>query len=67
VDAEDDICAICQDPMEPGSNACSLNACDHRFHPGCINTWFQRDVHCPVCRHDIREPADDASSTSASG
>lgn len=64
VDAEDDICAICQDPMEPGSNACSLNACDHRFHPGCITTWFQRDVHCPVCRHDIREPADDAESTS---
>ena len=55
VDAEEDICAICQDAMEPGSEARNLTYCDHRFHPGCIDTWFQRDVHCPVCRHDIRE------------
>jgi hypothetical protein len=57
VDAEDDVCAICQDTMELGSNARALNACDHRFHVGCIDTWFQRNVHCPICRHDIREPA----------
>ncbi len=58
VDAEEEVCAICQDAMPRGSEARSLRACDHRFHVGCIDTWFQRDVRCPVCRHDIREPAD---------
>ncbi len=55
VDAEEEVCAICQDQMEPGSESRVIHHCDHRFHPGCIETWFQRDVHCPVCRHDIRE------------
>jgi hypothetical protein len=55
VDAEEEVCAICQDQMEPGSESRVIHYCDHRFHPGCIDTWFQRDVHCPVCRHDIRE------------
>ena len=54
---EDDTCAICQSDMAAGSEARSLVACDHQFHPGCIDTWFQRSVQCPVCRHDIREPA----------
>lgn len=57
VDAEEEMCAICQDSMPPGSVARSLNACDHRFHTGCIDTWFLRDVRCPTCRHDIRLPA----------
>lgn len=57
VDAQDEMCAICQDSMMAGSEARALNACDHRFHPGCIDTWFQRDVRCPTCRHDVREPA----------
>jgi len=55
VDAEEEICAICQDTMAAGSEARALR-CDHRFHPGCINTWFQRSVACPTCRHDIRVP-----------
>jgi hypothetical protein len=58
VDAEEDICAICQDTMALGSEARSLNACDHRFHVGCIDTWFQRNVYCPVCRHDVRDPVE---------
>jgi hypothetical protein len=54
VDAEEEVCAICQDSMEPGSESRVIHHCDHRFHPACIDTWFQRDVHCPVCRYDIR-------------
>lgn len=57
VDAEEDMCAICQDEMPPGSEALNLNACDHRFHEPCIRTWFATNVVCPVCRHDIREPS----------
>ena len=51
-----DICAICQDPFSSGSTQRMINACHHKFHTQCIDTWFQRNVHCPVCRHDIRDP-----------
>ena len=56
VDALEEVCAICQEAMQPGSEARVIQACDHRFHTGCIDTWFQRSVHCPTCRHDVREP-----------
>lgn len=55
VDSENDSCSICQDTMPSGTQVLSINACGHRFHPTCIETWFQRDVLCPNCRHDIRE------------
>jgi hypothetical protein len=51
----DDNCAICQDGFEVGNQRRSLNVCHHSFHAECIDTWFQENVHCPVCRHDIRE------------
>ena len=50
-----EICAICQDSIQVGTQVRSLDACDHLFHTGCIDTWFQSNVRCPVCRHDIRE------------
>lgn len=56
IDAEGEICSICQDHLPAGSHALTLVACDHRFHSDCINTWFTSHVQCPVCRHDIREP-----------
>jgi Ring finger domain len=52
---EENTCAICQDVMAEGSQIRTLNSCEHAFHMGCIDTWFQRHVNCPVCRHDIRE------------
>lgn len=57
VSDEDHSCAICQDTLTPEQEGRKLNACGHWFHRNCIDTWFDRDVHCPVCRHDIREPA----------
>lgn len=48
-------CSICQDSIQVGQNARKLNHCGHVFHEGCIDTWFGRNVHCPICRHDIRE------------
>lgn len=49
-------CAICQDTLAPEQEGRKLNACGHWFHRGCIDTWLGTNVHCPVCRHDIREP-----------
>jgi len=55
-DTEHD-CAICQDTLTSEQEGRKLNACGHWFHRSCIDTWLQGNVHCPVCRHDIREPA----------
>ena len=65
VTAENEMCPICQDSVAVGTNVRHLTACGHRFHTGCIDTWFTRNVHCPVCRHDIREadPAPTAATT----
>jgi hypothetical protein len=52
----DHACAICQDSLTEEQEGRKLNQCGHWFHKQCIDTWFERDVHCPVCRHDIREP-----------
>lgn len=61
--ATTDICAVCQDGFGIGNERRQLNACHHIFHRGCIDTWFQENVHCPVCRHDIREPATTGTTT----
>lgn len=47
-------CAICQDSIRINEMARRLNYCSHMFHRSCIDTWYQRNVNCPVCRHDIR-------------
>jgi hypothetical protein len=49
-----DNCSICQDSMEPGTMIRSINHCGHSFHRNCIDVWFQSNVRCPTCRHDIR-------------
>jgi hypothetical protein len=60
------VCAICQDGYEVGVERRSLNACHHAFHKSCIDVWFQENVHCPVCRHDIRVIATATATAEAS-
>jgi hypothetical protein len=48
-------CAICQDTLTADQEGRKLNTCGHWFHRSCIDTWLEGNVHCPVCRHDIRE------------
>lgn len=55
VSVGDEVCAVCQDTMALNSEARRLNACSHRFHKTCIDTWLANNVVCPNCRHDIRE------------
>jgi hypothetical protein len=52
---QDEICAICQDNFEANQEIRCLTYCRHSFHRDCIDTWFRGNVHCPTCRHDIRE------------
>lgn len=56
VSDEDYECSICRENLQPEQEARKLNACGHWFHKSCIDTWFQQNVHCPLCRHDIRVP-----------
>ena len=55
---QDDICAICQDDIDINQEIRQIDHCSHSFHRECIDTWFQGNVHCPTCRHDIREVTD---------
>jgi Ring finger domain len=50
-----DICTICQDNIEAQQQVRRIDYCNHYFHKDCVDQWFQRNVHCPTCRHDIRE------------
>jgi hypothetical protein len=50
----DDNCAICQDEINANQEVRRLHHCEHYFHRECIDVWFQQNVHCPTCRHDIR-------------
>ena len=49
----DTSCAICQE--DAGDSVWRRLHCNHYFHRGCVDPWFQRNTHCPVCRADIRE------------
>lgn len=51
----DQICSICQENYSAGQTTRKINFCNHLFHKDCVDPWFRSHVHCPVCRHDIRE------------
>lgn len=51
---DDNLCSICQENYTIGNELRVINHCSHIYHRGCIDRWFQSNVHCPLCRHDIR-------------
>jgi len=57
IDPPSDVtCTICQEHLSPTCTEWrTLLYCHHQFHRTCIDEWFRQNVHCPVCRHDIRE------------
>ncbi len=63
---EETTCAICQDAIPVNQMGRRLRSCNHTFHISCIDQWFARDVRCPTCRHDIREPATAATPATTS-
>lgn len=55
VEDEENNCSVCQDIFLSGDAIRHITHCEHNFHRTCIDPWFTRNVHCPVCRFDIRE------------
>lgn len=55
------VCSICQDNIGTNEMGRKLTHCGHTFHIRCIDTWFSRNVHCPICRHDIREQSEEVN------
>jgi len=63
VPTEESVCSVCQDTIVTTESARRLNFCNHTFHTRCIDTWLVQNVHCPMCRHDIRVGAPDAPTS----
>jgi hypothetical protein len=51
----DTVCPITQDRIRAGESILRIRHCGHAFRKNALLVWFNRNVRCPVCRHDIRE------------
>jgi hypothetical protein len=48
-------CPIGLEYFQPNDVVSQIIRCGHIFCTHEIQSWFQNNVHCPVCRYDIRE------------
>ena len=47
-------CPISQQDFSQNDVVTQIRHCGHIFYPDEINTWWERNVRCPVCRHDMQ-------------
>ena len=47
-------CPISQVDFSNNDMVVMLRSCRHIFFEDSIIRWFERNVYCPLCRHDIR-------------
>ena len=47
-------CPISQVDFSNNDTIIMIKHCRHIFSQNSILRWFERDVHCPLCRYDIR-------------
>lgn len=58
-------CPISQHDFSQNDIVTQIRSCGHIFYPNEINTWWERNVRCPVCRYDIREYQDTTRNNSS--
>ena len=49
-----DACPISLERFSNEDSVTQITSCGHIFNSEQLTTWFQSNVRCPVCRHDIR-------------
>ncbi|XP_008235118.2 PREDICTED: RING-H2 finger protein ATL64 [Prunus mume] len=47
-------CAVCLSEFEDEEQGRVLPKCNHTFHLECIDTWFQSQSNCPLCRAPVQ-------------
>lgn len=47
-------CPVSHDTFRNNSEITRICHCGHYFGREAIMTWFSMNVHCPICRYDIR-------------
>ena len=60
-----DRCPISHELFQDNDDVTQIIFCGHIFTPGEINTWFQRNSHCPVCRHNILSNTENTSNSNS--
>lgn len=55
LETEYESCSICMENFSSNSIVRKINNCGHIFHVDCVDTWFETNIRCPVCRIDLRE------------
>ena len=48
-------CPISHNEFTSNTEIIMINHCRHIFLPDQLLHWFQNNVRCPLCRHDIRD------------
>jgi hypothetical protein len=48
-------CPITLERFDETSSVTQILHCGHIFTPSGIESWFQSNVRCPVCRYDVRD------------
>ena len=51
-------CPITREAFTASDRVIQLRQCRHVFSADAGRQWFETNVRCPVCRHDVREPLD---------
>uniref|UniRef100_A0A6C0D3C3 RING-type domain-containing protein n=1 Tax=viral metagenome TaxID=1070528 RepID=A0A6C0D3C3_9ZZZZ len=59
-------CPITMEEFAEGDEIMRIRHCGHAFRESSITNWFNTNVRCPVCRHDIREVVTITSETRTS-
>jgi Ring finger domain len=48
-------CPISLDSFQQNDRVSQINNCGHIFNSNELYRWFETNVHCPICRYDIRD------------
>jgi ribosomal protein S14 len=52
-------CPISLNTFQPEDIILQINRCRHNYTPSSLLEWFRSNNHCPLCRIDIREVAEE--------